>query len=156
MGRVPKSTIDEIRRLSREGYLQSEISEKLKVDRATVKKYSVDKARQGNADELALLFEQFFGLLDDLDTFTLLDGEALSGMVNTRTVQTMRKLFKVNSNLAKRLTDPQVDRLKTQGILDLKVLDSELSLSDKRLRSEWEALLKESYPEKLAALVTSL
>lgn len=153
MGRTPKRVIDEIRSLHAQGFLNKEIAEKVGKTEKTVAGYLENKDVKGCANETVVLFESFFGLLEDLNTFSVLDQEALGAMVNLRTVQTIRKLFQVNPNLAKRLLDPQIKRLKELRVLDLKVLDEELSPADRALRSEWEALLKESYPEKLAALV---
>jgi len=60
MPKIRKETVDKIKRLSIEGYTNTEISEKLGVSRGTARKYRVD------ADESTVKEGTFFSLVDKL------------------------------------------------------------------------------------------
>ena len=156
MGKTSKAVRDEVRRLSGEGFSQKEISEKLKIDRATAAKYAVSTPEtpgKGCMAESEIIFEAFFGLLRDLNTSAFLDREDLAAIVNDRALAVTKKLLRVNKELAKKMLDLQVPHLKSAHILDLVVPPEELSVGDLSLREEWMTLLKGQYPEKLAELV---
>lgn len=153
MGKTSKAVRDEVRRLSGEGYSQKEISENLKIDRATVSKYAPRTPGNGCMAEMEILFEAYFELLTDLDTSTYLDQESLVAIVNDRALAVTKKLLRVNKELAKKMLDLQVPHLKSASILNLVVPPEELSVGDLSLREQWMTLLKVQYPEKLAELI---
>lgn len=157
MGRTSKAIIDAIRQLSGEGFGPKEISEKLKIDRATAAKYSADKPGtpgKGNGAESQIIFECFFELLQDLSSSAFLEREQLADMVDQRALEVAKKLFHVNKELARKVLAPQIRNLKSVNVLDLSVPDQDLRSSDlRRLRGEWVDLLKVEWPEMLGELL---
>jgi hypothetical protein len=153
LGRTSQAIINQVQTLHEEGFTNTEIGEKLKMDRKTVGKYLENRAGEGNGAEVEILFEAFFELLTDLSSVAVLDLENLDDLSNERALRVARKLFAVNKNLGKKVLGPYLEHLKNLHILDLKIPDSELWTEDVELRREWTELLKTNCPEIMTNLV---
>lgn len=162
MGRLRQSKVAEIKALWEQNYTIAEISEKTHVSRGTVSKYTKEWEKEkgtppgGTASPvLEVVTQAFFNLLLGLSVLRYLDQDALSEIADQEALKLLRRLSKTDREFARHIiknTD-YLTYLKEGDILNFKIPDTDLDEEGIRQRRAWVQLLKEFFPEELAALM---
>jgi hypothetical protein len=96
MGRISKTKIDEIKRLSSEGYLKSEIAKKVGVSRGTVIKYAPKEGLAAGDKGFSLVLEalvlSFYQLLTNLNCSPYLDEASMVQMTENLALKFTEKI----------------------------------------------------------------
>jgi len=162
MGRLRQSKVAEIKALWEQNYTIAEISEKIHVSRGTISKYTKTWEKEkgtppgGTASPvLEVLTQAFFNLLLGLSVLKHLNQDDLPGIADQEALKLLRKLAKTDREFAKHIikNNDYLTYLKEEGILNFKIPDTDLDAEEIRQRRAWVKLLKEFFPEELAALM---
>lgn len=150
MGRLPKSKVDKMIELIKEGYTIKEVAKKVGCSESTVsrikKRLETVPEVDDEANLQAIILKVLYRILEILELSFRLEEETAELLVRPQAIEFTEQLMKIDPVLTKKA-------LEESGFYEFHVKPILIEKEDRNSRREWIVLLKRYCPEKLAEII---